>query len=396
MADGDDATGTTEERAAFQNEIYLQGMGGVQPSFPMSYAQLQREAREVLDERAYGYVAGGAGTESTMDANRAAFERWRIVPRMLRDVSQRDLSVELFGQRLPTPIMLAPIGVQSIIHDDAEVAAARGAAAVDVPTVLSTASSRTLEDVAEAVGDAPRWFQLYWPSDESVAASLVRRAEAAGYSAIVVTADTKLLAWRPRDLETAYLPFLHGEGIANYLSDPAFLEPLAASPEDDPQSAILRWVQIFSERALTWRDLATLREHTNLPILVKGILHPDDARLAVEHGADGIVVSNHGGRQVDGAIGALDALPAVVEVAGEVPVLFDSGIRSGADIAKAVALGARAVLVGRPYAFGLALGGEDGVRHVLRSLLAELDLTLALSGVTSVAELSDELLTLAP
>ena len=373
---------------AFQYEVYFGGMGGQTPELPMTYDELVARARAELSDAAFGYVAGSAGLERTEAANRRAFDDWELVPRMLVDVDTRDLSTTLLGRQLPAPVLCAPVGVQSILHDEGELAAARGAAGLGLPFVTSTVSSFTMEEIADACGDAPRWFQLYWPNDPDVATSLVQRAERAGYDAIVVTLDTKMLAWRPRDLATAYLPFLHGEGLANYFSDDAFCAPLEQSPADDPQSAILRWAQLFSHRAATWEDLDALRGATDLPILVKGVLHPDDARRAVDAGLDGIVVSNHGGRQVDGAIGALAALPGVVDaVEDEVPVLFDSGIRAGSDIVKAVALGASAVLVGRPYVWGLALAGEDGVRHVLRSLLAEMDLTMALCGTPTLADL---------
>jgi isopentenyl diphosphate isomerase/L-lactate dehydrogenase-like FMN-dependent dehydrogenase len=278
-------------------------------------------------------------------------------------------------------VLLAPVGVQSIVHPDAELASARAAAELRLPFILSTASSHSIEQVAEAMGDAPRWFQLYWPRDRELATSFLERAGAAGYRAIVVTLDTWLLAWRPRDLSLAYLPFLKGEGIANYLTDPVFRAALAAPPEDDLGPAIGHWAQQFANPSVTWDDLAWLREQTRLPILLKGILHPDDARRAVERGMDGIVVSNHGGRQVDGAVGALDALPGVRDAVPErYPVLLDSGVRTGADVVKALALGADAICLGRPYVWGLSLGGQAGVEHVLRCLLAELDLTLALTG----------------
>jgi isopentenyl diphosphate isomerase/L-lactate dehydrogenase-like FMN-dependent dehydrogenase len=256
---------------------------------------------------------------------------------------------------LPSPIMTAPIGVQGIIHQDAEVAVARAAAGLGIPMLLSTVSSYSIEEVAEASGDGNRWFQLYWPAERAVAASFVRRAEQAGYSAIVVTLDTKVLGWRPRDLSTAYLPFLQGEGLANYRTDPAFLAGLDDDWDDNPQAAIMRWVATYTDRTVTWRDLEWLRSVSDLPIVVKGVLHPDDARQAVDAGVDGIVVSNHGGRQVDNAIGALTMLPEVVDVVGDVPVLFDSGVRSGADVFTAVCLGARAVLVGRPWSSVLRL-----------------------------------------
>lgn len=380
----------------FQNEIYLQALGGTAPALPMTPAGIEAAALERMSPQAAGYVAGGAGSELTMRANRAAFERWRIMPRMLRGVTSRDLAVTVCGTRLPAPVLLAPVGVLGIVHPEGELAVARAADATGVPMILSTAASNPLEDVAAAAGAAPRWFQLYWPKDRTVAASLVRRAEAAGYQAIVVTVDTWALGWRPRDLEQGYLPFLTAQGLANYFSDPAFRAGLAESPEQDPSAAVLHWLGMFGDPALTWDDLSWLAGQTELPVLLKGICHPDDARAAVDAGVAGIVVSNHGGRQIDGAAAALDCLPAVVAAAGNLPVLVDSGIRTGADVLKALALGARAVLLGRPYVYGLALDGTEGVRHVLRCLLAELDLALALSGHGSPCELTPGVLQPAP
>lgn len=382
--------------SGYQNEIYLGGLAGQKPELPISYADLEAKAREVMTPEAYAYVAGGAGSEDTMRENLEAFRRWRIVPRMLRDISARDLSTEVLGLALPAPVMLAPIGVLGIVHPDGEVAVARAAASLEIPFILSTAASNSMEDVAEAAGAGSRWFQLYWPNDDEVAASFVQRAEKAGYSAIVVTLDVPQLAWRPRDIQGAFLPFLKSEGIANYLADPAFLSQLDETPEENPTGAVLRWVGVFPHPTLTWERLAWLRERTSLPILLKGILHPKDARKAVKAGVDGIIVSNHGGRQVDGAIASLDALPAIVEQAGEVPVLLDSGVRTGADAVKAIGLGARAVLLGRPYVWGLGVGGEEGVRHVLRSLLAELDLSMGLSGLTRVSEIDRSVLERGP
>jgi lactate 2-monooxygenase len=375
--------------ANFEFEIYAYGLGGQTPKLPISAGELEAQARERLSAEAFGYVAGGAGSELTMRANLQAFERWQIVPRMLRDVSERDLSTSVLGTRMPAPVLLAPIGVQSIVHPDAELAVARAAAAHGLPAILSTAASHSIEQVAAVTGDGARWYQLYWPSDRDLAASFVARAGDAGYEAIVVTLDTWLLGWRPRDLRNGYLPFLKGEGVATYFSDPVFRAALERTPEEDPGAAIGHWAYQFSNPRVTWADLAWLREQTALPIVLKGILHDEDARRALEAGVDGLIVSNHGGRQVDGSIGALDALPGVRAAVGpELPVLFDSGIRTGADIFKALALGADAVCLGRPYVWGLALDGQAGVEHVLRCLLAELDLTLALTGYTEIAQVT--------
>jgi lactate 2-monooxygenase len=373
--------------ANFQFEIYGRGLVKETPKLPVSVAELEERARDVLSAEAFGYVAGGAGAERTVHANQQAFERWRIVPRMLRDVSVRDLSTSVLGTAMPAPVMLAPVGVQSIIHPEAELAAGKAAASAGLPFILSTAASHTIEEVAEAMGEASRWYQLYWPRDRELAASFVERAGQAGYGAIVVTLDTWLLGWRPRDLQRAYLPFLKGEGVANYFSDPVFRAALEKTPEEDPGPAIAHWAYQFANPSVVWGDLAWLREQTRLPILLKGLVHAEDAKRAVDAGVDGLIVSNHGGRQVDGAIGALDALPAIREVVGgDLPVLFDSGIRTGADVFKALALGANAVCLGRPFVWGLALDGQAGVEQVLRCLLAEFDLTLALSGYTTVEQ----------
>lgn len=404
-----------------QARIFTGGFAGQRPALPIAAEALERAAQARMGRRAWAYVAGGAGAGRTMAANRAAFDRHALLPRMLRDVSRRDLSVTLFGRTLPLPLLLAPIGVLELAHRQADLAAARAAAAEGVPFIASSQASHPIEAIAAAGGAGPRWFQLYWSASDALAESFLRRAEAAGYEAVVVTLDTTQLGWRPMDLDGAYLPFLRGRGLANYLSDPVFATlPLPA--EDgaerppiglralpallellrhwplgtraalaDPAAAVRavrRFIALYARPDLTWADLPRLRRMTRLPILLKGILHPEDARLALAAGMDGIIVSNHGGRQVDGAIAALDALgPVVAAVEGRLPVLFDGGVRSGADIAKALALGARAVLLGRPYVYGLALGGEAGVRAVLQSLAAELDLTLALCGQAGVAAL---------
>jgi L-lactate dehydrogenase (cytochrome) len=377
--------------ADYYREIYVRGLGGETPSIPVSIAELERRAAEAMDERAANYVFAGAGSEGTIDANREAFQRRRIVPRLLRDVAERDLSTAVLGTAMPAPLMLAPIGVQKVIHPDGELATARAAASLGLPMIASTASAFTLEEIAEAGGEAPRWFQLYWPNDRELAASLVSRAEAAGYAAIVLTVDTFVPGWKPRDLQQAWLPFLNGVGVANYFQDPVFRAALEKTPEEDVGMATGHFLGIQANPALSWDDLAWLREQTSLPIVVKGIQHADDAREAVKRGIDGIVVSNHGGRQVDGAIGSLDALPAIAEAVGkDLAILFDSGIRSGADAIKALALGADAVCLGRPYIWGLALEGQQGVETVLKMVLAELDLSLALCGYTRPDQLGPD------
>jgi lactate 2-monooxygenase len=374
--------------ADYYREIYARGLGGESPAIPVPVAELERLAEEAMDERAANYVFAGAGSHGTMDANRAAFERRRIVPRMLRDVAERDLSTTVLGTAMPAPLLLAPIGVQKVVHSEGEKATARAAASLGLPLVASTASHFTMEEIAAAGGQAPRRFQLYWASDRALVESFVGRAEAAGYGAIVLTVDTFLPGWKPRDLQQAWLPFLEGSGNANYMQDPVFRAALEKTPEEDLGAATGHYLGVLSNPSLNWDDLEWLRSKTSLPIVLKGIQHPDDAREAARRGVDGIVVSNHGGRQVEGAIGSLDALPPIADAVGDdLAVLFDSGVRSGSDVIKALALGADAVLLGRPYVWGLALDGQAGVETVLRMILAELDLTMALCGYTSPDQL---------
>ena len=367
---------------AIQNAIYISG----ESQWPVGADAWEAHAQNVLDAGPFGYIAGGAGNESTVRANREAFERRHLRPRMLSGNLERDASVDVLGTRSPVPFFLAPIGVLSIAHPDGELAAARAAAALRIPFILSSAASHSIEEVAEAMGDAPRWFQLYWVNDREICASFVQRAEAAGYAAIVVTLDTLTLGWRPRDLRNAYLPFLSGQGCAQFFSDPVFCGRLEQPPAGDVLTAAAMMLSTFPNLRLTWKDLGWLREQTKLPLLVKGVLTAEDARHSVAAGIDGIVVSNHGGRQVDGAVASLDAL-VEVRAAVDVPLLVDGGVRGGADVVKGIALGADAVLLGRPYAYGLAVGGEDGVRAVLEQFAAETDLTLALLGAHGVREL---------
>lgn len=368
-----------------QREIYLAGTAPVPPVDPEA---LRQAARKVLNEAAFAYIDCGAGSGSTISENRRALDRWRIVPRMLAGAEPRDTRIDLFGRTLSAPMLLAPIGVQELAHPDADVATGRAAAAEDVPFILSNQASQPMEEVTAAMGSGPRWFQLYWSRSDDLIRSLLARAEAVGCEAIVVTLDTPLLGWRNRDLDLSSLPFLQGKGIAQYVSDPVFRSMLPATPEDNPLAAVALFMSIYSNPAASWADLPRLRSLTRLPILLKGLLHPDDARRALDAGVDGLVISNHGGRQVDGAIGAIDALETIGEAVGDrAPLLFDSGIRGGADIFRALALGARAVLLGRPYVYGLAVDGEAGVRAVIRNLLAEFDLTMALAGCRTIAEI---------
>ncbi|MCU1421551.1 MAG: lactate 2-monooxygenase [Microbacteriaceae bacterium] len=409
-----------------QSTIYRDGATGRTPLVPTSWSGLEDAARRAMSRAAWAYVAGSAGTESTAAANHAAFERWRIVPRVLRDVAERDLSIELFGHRYPTPLLASPVGVIGLVHRDSDAGVARAAASVCVPYILSTQASTPMEVTAAAMGDAPFWYQLYWSSSRDIVASMVGRAEAAGAQAIAVTLDTHSLGWRPRDLDLGYLPFAHGLGIAQYTSDPAFLrlveEHRSSGPtpritpatirtlvdmtrnfpgpfwgnlrSPAPRAAVDVFLETFPHSNLTWDDIAWLRTITGLPIVLKGVQHPDDAARAVAEGLDGVIVSNHAGRQLDHAIGSLDALPGVVAaVDGSVPVLFDSGVRSGADILVALALGASAVCVGRAYAYGLAIAGEAGAREVFRNLIAEFDISLALAGVSSAAEVPRDTVT---
>ena len=371
-----------------QNAIYIAQQP---PEWPISAADWEHAAEEKLDPGPFGYIAGGAGAEETVRANLEAFRNWRIRPRMLTGNVSRDQSVEVLGLRSAAPFLLAPLGVLSIAHEEAESGVARAAAAAGVPFVLSSAATHSLEEVAET--GAPRWFQLYWVSDREICASFVKRAEDAGYGAIVVTLDTLTLGWRPRDLRHAYLPFLQGEGCGQFFTDPVFLSRLDKPPADDVLTAAATMLATFPNVGLTWDDLDWLREQTTLPLLVKGVLTAEDARLALDHGVDGVIVSNHGGRQVDGAVAALDALVEVRDAHPEAVVLMDGGIRTAADVLKAMALGADAVLLGRPYAYALAVGGQRGVEELIQNLMAEIDLNLALAGAHSVRELDRTWLT---
>jgi lactate 2-monooxygenase len=374
----------------WQHEIYLSGLAGVVPDLPMTYSDLETRARELMPPELWSYVSGGAGDERTQNANVTAFDRWGIVPRMLAGASHRDFSIELFGTAYATPLLFAPVGVIGICDPDGhgDKLTARSAASTGVPMIASTLMQDPLEEVATEFGGTPGWFQLYPPNDDDLAQSLVTRAEAAGYSAIVVTLDTLTLGWRPRDLAIASFPQLRGRCLANYFTDPVFRSKLRVPPEDNLLDAVAAWAAVFGNPGLSWSDLARLRSLTRLPLLLKGICHPEDARRAVDAGVDGIYCSTHGGRQANGGLPALDCLEGIVDAIPTVPIIFDSGIRSGPDVLKALALGASAVAIGRPYAYGLAVGGQRGIEHVVKCFLAEMDLIMAVNGIPRVDDLS--------
>lgn len=411
-----------------QEAIYRAGVFGRKPTVPSDFAALERAARRKCSAKAWAYVAGGAGEGRTMAANREAFDRWEIVPRMLRDVADRDLSTTLLGTPLRAPLLLAPVGAAGLVRPDADVLIGTGAADAGVPYIFSNQGSSPMERTAAAMGDTPRWYQLYWSRDEQLVDSFIQRAEAIGASALVVTLDTTMLGWRPQDLNLGSLPFSQGIGIAQYTSDRRFAELVqkrinAGSSKKDvrvtlgavktllsisrqhpgstwanlrspvPRAAVETFLDVYSNPALNWDHIATLRERTRLPVVLKGILHPDDARKAVDMGIDAIIVSNHGGRQVDGSIGSLDALVDIrAAVSADVPLILDSGVRTGADVFKALALGAGAVTLGRPHIYGLALDGSRGVADVIRNVIGELDLTMGLSGVATIGEIGPEML----
>lgn len=417
-----------------QSDVYRAGISGARPAVPVLPAALESAAEKAMSAEAYAYVAGGAGSGATMARNRTAFDRWQVWPRPLRDVSSRDLSVDFLGRTRPSPLLLAPLGVMEMVHPEADLAVARAAAAMGVPYTLSNQASFPMERIAQSAPGAPRLFQLYWSSSDDLNASLLARAKASGCEAVVITLDTHLLGWRTQDLDLALLPFTRGMGIAQYTSDPVFQRLVreraaGASGESSkvrvtaktiaagvsiarsgaavtgsrslrdnlrsplPRTAVETFLDVFSTPALTWGDLTRAREWTSLPIILKGIVHPDDAERAVDAGADGIWISNHGGRQIDRSVATLDVLPEIAErVAGRTPIVFDSGVRSGADAAVALALGATTVALGRPVAYGLAVAGEEGVREVIRNVLAELDITLGLAGLTAVRDLSRDVL----
>lgn len=373
-----------------QIQIYISGRYlNKRPAFPISPDELRVQALKTLEQKVFDYIAGGAGAERSIRYNKQGFERWRILPKMLTDVESADISTCIFGEQMLAPILLAPIGVQSIIHKDAELATTKAAAALGLTMICSTVSSQPMEVIGQSRGACTNWFQLYWPSDDELTLSLIKRAEKAGFGAIVITLDTFLLAWRERDLKNAYLPFFHHEGITNYLSDPVFQRLLAEQTNGKSSDEVKLWGRLFSNPSITWQHLQMVQDATSLPIILKGILRPEDAVMARKHGIDGVIVSNHGGRQVDGCVAAIDMLEEVVRAVGnDYPVLYDSGIRRGADVFIALALGAKAVLLGRPYAYGLGLDGERGVTNVLRNLIADFDLTMALSGCKNVSQIT--------
>lgn len=412
-----------------QRQVYLGGATGQMPLLPFNYEVLKQKAIQQMGPAAAAYISGGAGLEQTIAANTSGFNRWKIVPRMLRNVEERSIATNLFGHTIPAPFFLSPIGVLEMAHPAADLAVAEAAAELGIPYIFSNQASVPMEGCAAAMGSSPRFFQLYWSRSDELVVSFLQRAKASGCSGIVVTLDTTMLGWRTQDLDLAFLPFLKGMGIAQYTSDPVFRR-LMEEPDPAPQAkpalsweaihtlisatrkfpgpfweslrsgaglrAVRTFIRLYSRPNITWADLPFLRKHTDLPIILKGILHPDDAQKALDYGVDGIYVSNHGGRQVDGAISAIEALPGIVaKVRGKVPVLLDSGVRGGADVFKALALGATAVGIGRPYCYALALQGRAGVEELLINWMADLELTMGLAGCKNLEEIQASELLLA-
>ena len=377
--------------ANYQDELYAQGRRGDAPQYPIALADLEEKASHMMTPKTWGYVAGGAGNEQTQRANVAAFERWGLYPRMLVAPEERDLSIDLFGNTFPSPIFIAPIGVYGPCAQDGhgDLHCAEASARTGVPFFAGTLSADPMEDVVPLLGDTTGFFQLYTPPDRDLAASLVHRAEKAGLKGIAVTLDTWVTGWRPRDLRGAHYPQVPSTCLTNYTSDPEFRKRLG--PDDDPVETFIRNLPIFGG-PFRWEDLEWLRAETDLPIMAKGICHPDDARRVKDYGVDAVYCSNHGGRQANGGLTTLECLPGVVEAADGLPVLFDSGVRSGSDVIKALALGATAVGIGRPIAYGLAIGGAAGVEHVLRMILAEADLIMAVDGYPTIGDLTPEAL----
>ncbi|MBM7541019.1 alpha-hydroxy-acid oxidizing protein [Amphibacillus cookii] len=357
-------------------------------NYPFSYQDWELRCQEQLDHGPFGYVRSGSGAETTLGQNDRAFERLALVPKVLKDVIKRDLSISLFNRHHPFPFLMAPVGFQAIIHPEGEKASARAARDQGVPYIASTVSSTSIEEISDIMGDNPHYFQLYWPNDQAVAESFIKRAEAVGYHGIVVTVDTPFLGWREVDMTNQYFPMQTGEGIANFMTDPVFNQRYNPDSLLSQAEIIASIKSILFKQNLTWENIKWLQEITDLPIILKGILHLDDAKQAAEIGVDGIIVSNHGGRQLDGVISGLEALPAIVEaVQDKVAILVDGGIRRGTDILKAFALGANGVLLGRPYVYGL-IDGQYGVTAVLNNLIKDLDTSLAIVGVNTLTQLN--------
>lgn len=409
--------------ASFQRQIY-QSLRA--PLFSTKPSEWESLAKSKVPPTSFGYVAGNASSGTTDRANKAAFDRYRLRPQMLVDTTVRDVSTTLFGTTYKSPLIVAPIGVQKIMHPDAEEATARACHNVGIPMILSSAATRTIEEVAAANADGDRWFQLYWPKPqcEEITASLLGRAKAAGYRVLVVTLDTFTIGWRPMDLDTSYLPFVYGEGCQIGLSDPVFTKYYEKLQNDDPRSIAQKLAELWSimwrpgsvygaariltnanlmKKSITWLDvmysgtyrkwehLKVLKDLWDGPIVLKGIQSVEDAHRAIDYGMDGIIVSNHGGRQLDGAIASLDALAEIGADErvqnSQLTLIYDSGVRTGSDVLKALALGAKAVCIGRPYVYGLAVHGQQGVEHVLKCLLADMDNSLSNCGKASIQDL---------
>ncbi|NOT37948.1 MAG: lactate 2-monooxygenase [Saprospiraceae bacterium] len=406
-------------------EIYLKGNSGIKPIIPLCYEELESKAKKALPKNSYDYIYTGAGKHIGVSNNQSAFKKYAIRPRMLHGNASLDTSVKIFDTQLQSPFLFAPIGVLELAHPKGDLELAKASRNLQIPMIISNQASYSMEAITDTLQNMDRWFQLYFSKNYEFVESLIQRAEETKCSAIVITVDTTILGWRQMDLQNAFLPFTLGKGIAQYTSDPVFKKLMQQKPSSynkmaitpalivnmlgalsrfpgsllsnlvskDPIKAIRKFIEIYSKPDLNWNDIRWIKSKTKLPLLIKGILRSDDAKIAMQHGVDGIIVSNHGGRQVDHVISSLDALVEIKsQIPASYPLLLDSGIRTGTDAFIALCLGAKSVLVGRPYVYSLAINGHQGVTECMNNFITELHIMMMLSGVKNLNELSPELL----
>ncbi|MBK7811729.1 MAG: alpha-hydroxy-acid oxidizing protein [Saprospiraceae bacterium] len=407
-----------------QKEIYTEGALGHQPKIPVDFKSLELQASKILSKNAFGYIATGAGQEEGIFNNQKAFSSWNIIPSIASGIQNLDTKRQILGLDLPWPMMFAPIGVLDLARPKGDLLLAKASVESQIPMIISNQASTSMEEVAKALTSQNFWFQLYFSKSKELVRNFVQRAEACGAKGIILTLDTTTLGWRQRDLNNAYLPFIRGLGIAQYTSDPVFKELLKDVnlqtqksagnifqklrllhellknypgsyfenlKSKEPIKAVRKFIEIYSRPELNWDDIQWLKEISNIPVLLKGILHPNDALQAIKLGIDGIVISNHGGRQIDRVISSLDALVEIKKVVPkDYPLILDSGIRTGTDIFMALALGAKTVLLGRPYVYALAINGSKGVLEITKNILAEFEITMKLAGCPNIESITEE------